>query len=222
MEGKRSHLAPFLEGPRPWLVLARNLIPVSGFYGFDWTSYQVFMQLWFDGAASLGAMLAFQVAVFAARDEKLLDGLPGNPTPAARPAVAALLWLTFYLLLGFPYWFALLVFGSVVGGPAALLACAAGVWAALLLTLAANISEEWLRGYGRMSNTGIRLEFDWHFHMHLARICVMITAAVFLRAGVIIPLVLALSYVEIYPMRALRFFGGTASLDRANERRSRD
>lgn len=40
--------------------------------------------------------------------------------------------------------------------------------------------------------------------------------------GLILGLALALSYIEIYPMRALKFFGGDSTLEAGNEERSRD
>jgi len=33
----RSHLAPFLEGPGPYLVVARNAIPVAGVWVLGWS-----------------------------------------------------------------------------------------------------------------------------------------------------------------------------------------
>jgi hypothetical protein len=40
--------------------------------------------------------------------------------------------------------------------------------------------------------------------------------------GMVIGLALALSYVEIYPMRTLRFLGGDRTLEAGNESRSLD
>ena len=58
--------------------------------------------------------------------------------------------------------------------------------------------------------------------MHLARIAAIILVTFVLRLGLIIGLALALSYVEIYPMRTLRFLGGDRTLEPGNENRSQD
>jgi hypothetical protein len=50
----------------------------------------------------------------------------------------------------------------------------------------------------------------------------MILVTFVLRLGLIIGLALALSYVEIYPMRTLRLLGGDQTLEADNENRSRD
>jgi hypothetical protein len=90
------------------------------------------------------------------------------------------------------------------------------------LVVLSNIIEESRRGYERMSDSEIRLEFNWDFSMHLARVAAIILVAFVLRPGLIIGLALALSYVEIYPLRTLRLLGGDRTLDAGNENRSRD
>jgi hypothetical protein len=93
---------------------------------------------------------------------------------------------------------------------------------ALLFIVVSNIIEESRRGYERMSDKEIRLEFNWDFSMHLARVAALLLVAFVLRLGLIIALALALSYVEIYPMRTLRFLGGDRTLEADNRNRSRD
>ena len=74
-----------------------------------------------------------------------------------------------------------------------------------------------------MTEQAIRKEFDWLFHMHIARAAVILMAAFLFSAKFLIAaLALALSYLEIYPWRALRLMGGDATLDEANKERSPD
>ena len=82
--------------------------------------------------------------------------------------------------------------------------------------------EEYQRNYDLKSDDQIRLDFNWAFNMHLARIVAMLMLAFFIRAGLVIVLVLALSYIEIYPLRTLRILGGEGYIDPKNESRSRD
>ena len=215
----RNHLTPFTEGPRAWLVLARNAIPVVGVYWLGWSADIVIFQLWFDSVTALGAMLAFQIRAFAHNDRRAL-----KPPLSVPPNLLALVWLLLWLLLSLPYGFILLFLSLAVfdGGFWNLLLGNVSAIAALLLVLVSNILEAHRRGYVGMSDADIRLEFNWEFSMHLARAAAMILVTFILRLGLIIGLALALSYVEIYPMRTLRFFGGDSTLEADNEQRSRD
>src|SRR5439155_5800493 len=44
--------------PGAWLVLARNLIPVVGIYGFGWSAALTVFNYWFDGLTALAAIVA--------------------------------------------------------------------------------------------------------------------------------------------------------------------
>ena len=103
----RSHMTPFLESPRPWLVLARNMIPVLGIYLLGWSSDVIVFEIWFDGAASLGVMLAFQLKAFDLHDPDHF-GAPTNVHPWLRNLWLVLPWAAAFLILGIPYWFTLL------------------------------------------------------------------------------------------------------------------
>ncbi len=220
---RRSHFAPFRESLRPWLVLARNAVPVIGVYKLGWSAGAVPLLIWFDGATALGAMLAFQVRAFASRDsdEELL---PQGMSPKHRPLWTAVLWLLIWLLLGIPYWFLMLMLGSILfeSGSLSLPPDISGILVSMLTVLLLNISEEARRGYGRMSADEQRREFNWDFSMHLARVSALLLVLFFLRPGLVIGIAAALSYVEIYPMRTLRFLDGVHALEIGNQRRSRD
>ncbi len=207
----RSHRAPFTEGPRAWLVLARNAVPVVGLFAFDWPVGLALLTLWFDGVTALGATIHFQSRVFARND-------PTFPRPQW---LAALFGLA---IIGFPYWFVIVIFwakGFAAGFPASLRE--AGVVLAFVMVLASNIGEELSRGYGGMTEARIRREFDWQFHMHLARIgAILVVSFLFDARPLIVALAVVLSYVEIYPMRTLRLMGGDVTLDDANRTRSKD
>jgi len=68
MTSKRTHLAPFTEGPRPWLTLVCNVIPVFGVYWLDWSAPVALLILWFGTISELGAMFAFQILGFLRND----------------------------------------------------------------------------------------------------------------------------------------------------------
>lgn len=224
-DSSRNHLTPFTEGPRAWLVLARNAIPVIGVYGLGWSAEVVMLQIWFDGVTALGAMLAFQMRGFIRNDRRTFEPPPGVP-PSLGPWVLGLAWLVIWAVLSIPYWFILIFFSFAVfkDGLGHLLLNNVSVISALLLALASNIFEAHQRNYVGMNDADIRMEFNWEFNLHLAHVAAILLVTFFLRFSpiLIFALALMLSYVEIYPMHTLRFLGGDRTLDTDNENRSRD
>src|SRR3989442_6097300 len=53
-----QHLRELASRPDAWLVLARNLIPVVGIYGFGWSAALALFNYWFDGLTALDAVVA--------------------------------------------------------------------------------------------------------------------------------------------------------------------
>src|SRR5437667_9496082 len=53
-----QHLRELASRPGAWLVLARNLIPVVGIYGFGWSAALAVFNYWFDGLTALAAIVA--------------------------------------------------------------------------------------------------------------------------------------------------------------------
>lgn len=222
----RSHLAPFREGPRAWLVMARNAIPVVGVFALDWAPAVAVFEIWFDGVTALAAMIALHLRAFALTEPvaKIPAGIPPEIGRRVQWGVLLAVWLLLLGLLAIPYWFALVMFNIGLFRPGFWAALPGDPWLmlALLYVLASNVAEEFRRGYENMGAAQARLEFNWDFSMHLARIGVILLVGFFFGGFMIIPLMLALSYVEIYPMRSLRLMGGDATLEAGNERRSRD
>ena len=52
------HLRELASRPHAWGVLARNLIPVVGIYGFGWSAALAVFNYWFDGLTALAAIVA--------------------------------------------------------------------------------------------------------------------------------------------------------------------
>ena len=53
-----QHLRELASRPGAWQVLARNLIPVIGIYGFGWSAALAVFNYWFDGLTALAAIVA--------------------------------------------------------------------------------------------------------------------------------------------------------------------
>ncbi len=222
----RSHLAPFREGSRAWLVLARNAIPVIGVHALGWSPAVAVFEIWFDGVTALAAMIALHLRAFALTEPvfKIPLGIPADIGRRVQWGLLVTVWLLLLGLLAIPYWFALVFFNAGLFRPGFWAGLPGDPWLvlALLYVLASNIAEEFRRGYEGMSAAQARREFNWDFSMHLARIGVLLLTGFFFGRYIIIPLALALSYVEIYPMRSLRLMGGDSTLEPGNDRRSRD
>src|SRR5437867_401560 len=52
-----QHLRELASRPGAWAVLARNLIPVVGIYGFGWSAALAVFNYWFDGLTALAAIV---------------------------------------------------------------------------------------------------------------------------------------------------------------------
>jgi len=177
----------------------------------------------FDGLTALGAMLAFQILAFV-RNSPATFRVPSDIPPISLPILLIVFWLFIFLVLSVPYWFMLLIFhfayfkagfwGIVFGNLSLIIAC--------LVLLFTNSVEQSERNYQSMPDSQIRLEFDWEFHMHLTRVAAILLLTFLLSHYIIIPLALSLSYIELYPLKALRSFGGFSTLEDRNKARKSD
>src|SRR5438132_3513615 len=74
-----QHLRELASRPDAWTVLARNLIPVVGIYGFGWSAALAVFNYWFDGLTAVAAI----GAVFG-DPSRLWEYDPGDPTSNKR------------------------------------------------------------------------------------------------------------------------------------------
>src|SRR5213596_4294970 len=52
-----QHLRELASRPGAWAILARNMIPVVGIYGFGWSAGLAMFNYWFDGLTALVAIV---------------------------------------------------------------------------------------------------------------------------------------------------------------------
>src|SRR6266480_2493304 len=90
-----QHLRELASRPHAWAVIARNLIPVVGIYGFGWSAALAVFNYWFDGLTALAAIVA---ALIPRHD--LLLGNELRRQLAQSPA----LWFTFGALGAGHFW----------------------------------------------------------------------------------------------------------------------
>src|SRR5438034_10590240 len=99
-----QHWLELASRPGAWAVLARNLIPVVGIYGFGWSAALAVFNYWFDGLAALAAIVAALVPR-ALRETQ--------PKSAGASAVVNVVrgvatWIFLVGIVGLPYWIVLI------------------------------------------------------------------------------------------------------------------
>src|SRR5436305_13807370 len=105
-----QHLRELASRPHAWAVLARNLIPVGGIYGFGWSAALTVFNYWFDGLTALAAITAALVprAMRETRTKKEDTGqmsqVRGRITEVFR---GVLTWIFLVGIIGMPYWIVL-------------------------------------------------------------------------------------------------------------------
>lgn len=197
----RSHLAPFLEGPGPYLVVARNAITVAGVWVLGWSAQLAALTLWFDGVAALGMLCLMLMRA------RLRLGLEATSKASSW---AGLLFI--FAFFGMPYWMMFAGFNAWFFPKGFWSEQFADPWVvvALSVILAGNAIEEAGRGLVGMSEEGIRRASNGQFALHWVRggIVVLLLALVPLKVQYfVVVATVALSYLEIYPRRTLRLFG---------------
>ena len=99
-----QHLREFAARPDAWTVLARNLIPVVGIYGFGWSAALCVFNYWFDGLTALAAIVAALIprALRETQSNKDRVTLVGNVVRGV------FVWLLLVGIVGLPYWIVLI------------------------------------------------------------------------------------------------------------------
>src|SRR5439155_21744636 len=95
-----QHLRELASRPDAWVVLARNLIPVVGIYGFRWSAALAVFKYWFDGLTALAAIVAALIP-------RALRETQANSVGAARPMNLVrgdVTWIFLAGIVRLPYW----------------------------------------------------------------------------------------------------------------------
>src|SRR6266513_936815 len=97
-----QHLRELASRPDAWAVLARNLIPVVGIYGFGWSAALAVFNYWFDGLTAVAAIVAAIIPRCIRETQTKNATLVGN---ILRGVVA---WIFLVGIVGLPYWIVLI------------------------------------------------------------------------------------------------------------------
>src|SRR5437867_12028368 len=97
-----QHLREFASRPEAWAVLARNMIPVVGIYGFGWSAGLAMFNYWFDGLTALVAIVTALIP------RALRETQPKSAGAVKNLLGGVLTWIFLVGIVGLPYWIVLI------------------------------------------------------------------------------------------------------------------
>jgi hypothetical protein len=222
-----QHLRELASRPDAWLVLARNLIPVIGIYGFGWSAALAVFNYWFDGLTALAAI----VAALIPRALRETQPKSAGATLVADLMRGAVMWIFLVGIVGLPYWIALIPLHDLLLGDELRreLAHSPALWFAFGSLAAGHFWKAFQSGYDAMPDKELKQRVRWDVYLLMLRALAMFIMAAHGLAFFLVPLMaLLLSYFEIWPERALgAVFGDPSRLyeydpdDPASSRRRR-
>src|SRR5213079_1125778 len=222
-----QHLRELASRRDAWLVLARNLIPVVGIYGFGWSAALAVFNYWFDGLTALAAI----VAALIPRALRETQPKSVGATSVVNLVRGAVTWIFLVGIVGLPYWIVLIPLHDLLLGDELRreLAHSPALWFAFGSLAAGHFWKAFQVGYDAMPDKELKQRVRWDVYLLILRAMAMFVMAARGLAFILVPLMaLLLSYFEIWPERALgAVFGDPSRLyeydpdDPASSRRRR-
>ena len=195
-----QHLREFASRPDAWVVLARNMIPVVGVYGFGWSAALTVFNYWFDGLTALAAILAALVP-------RALRETQSKPAGAVRNVLTGVLtWVFLVGIVGLPYWIVLIPLHDVLLGEELRrqLARSPALWFTFGSLAASHFWKAFRSGYDAMPDKDLKQRVRWDVYLLILRALAMFMMAGHSLVFILVPLMaLLLSYLEIWPERAI-------------------
>jgi hypothetical protein len=196
------HLREFASRPDAWAVLARNLIPVVGIYGFGWSAALAVFNYWFDGLTALAAIVAALIPRALRETQKKSDGA----TWVGNIVRGVVIWIFLVGIIGLPYWIVLIPLHDLLLGDELRreLTHSPALWFAFGGLAAGHFWKAFQSGYDAMPDNQLKQRVRWDVYLLILRAMAMFMMAAHGLAFILVPLMaLVLSYFEIWPERAL-------------------
>jgi uncharacterized protein DUF6498 len=197
-----QHLRELASRPDAWAVLARNLIPVVGIYGFGWSAALAVFNYWFDGLTALAAIVAALIPR-ALRETQPKSAGGGWAMNLVRGVVT---WIFLVGIVGLPYWMVLIPLHDLLLGNELRreLAHSPALWLTFGSLAAGHFWKAFHLGYDAMPDNQLKQRARWDVYLLILRALAMFIMAAHGLAFILVPLMaLLLSYLEIWPERAL-------------------
>ena len=197
-----QHLRELASRPDAWTVIARNLIPVVGIYGFGWSAALAVFNYWFDGLTALAAIVTALIP------RALRETRPKSVgAMSAKNLVGAVVtWIFLVGIVGLPYWIVLIPLHDLLLGNELRreLAHSPALWLTFGSLAAGHFWKAFHLGYDAMPDKELKQRVRWDVYLLVLRGMAMFIMAAHGLAFILVPLMaLLLSYFEIWPQRAL-------------------
>src|SRR5437773_8529709 len=221
-----QHLRELASRRDAWAVLARNLIPVVGIYGFGWSAALAVFNYWFDGLTALAAIVAALIP--RALRETQPKSVGANWVMNVVRGVVT--WIFLVGIVGLPYWIVLIPLHDLLLGNELRrqLAHSPVLWLTFGSLAAGHFWKAFQSGYDTMPDNQLKQRVRWDVYLLVLRAIAMFMMAAHGLAFILVPLMaLVLSYFEIWPERVLgAVFGDPSRLyeydpDNPSSKRSR-
>ncbi len=204
------HLREFASQPHAWGVLARNLIPVVGIYAFGWSAALAVFNYWFDGLTALAAIVTALIprALRETRPKSL------GTMSEKNIAGAVITWIFLIGIIGLPYWIVLIPLHDLLLGDELRrqLAQSPVLWLTFGSLAAGHFWKAFQSGYDAMPDKELKQRVRWDVYLLILRAMAMFIMAAHGLAFILVPLMaVLLSYLEIWPERALGVVFGDPS-----------
>jgi hypothetical protein len=198
-----QHLRELASQPDAWVVLARNLIPVVGIYGFGWSAPLTVFNYWFDGLTALAAIVA---ALIPRALRETQSKSTSTMSAAANLVRGVVTWIFLVGIVGLPYWIVLIPLHDLLLGNELRrqLAHSPALWFTFGSLAAGHFWKAFQSGYDAMPDNQLKQRVRWDVYLLILRALAMFMMAAHGLAFILVPLMaLLLSYFEIWPERAL-------------------
>src|SRR5881296_4127147 len=206
-----QHLREFASRPDAWAVLARNLIPVVGIYGFGWSAALAVFNYWFDGLTALAAIVAALIPRALRETQPKSTGVMSAAANSVRGVVT---WIFLVGIVGLPYWIVLIPLHDLLLGDELRrqLARSPALWFTFGSLAASHFWKVFRAGYDTMPDKELKQRARWDIYLLILRAIAMFIMAAHGLYFILVPLMaLLLSYLEIWPERALGAVFGDSS-----------
>src|SRR5438045_4536330 len=191
-----QHLRELASRPGAWAVLARNLIPVVGIYGFGWSAAVSVFNYWFDGLTALAAI----VAALVPRALRETQSRKDHATFAGNIIRGVFVWLLLVGIVGLPYWIVLIPLHDLLLGNELRreLAHSPVLWFTFGSLAVSHFWKAFRMGYDTMPDNELKQRARWDIYLLVLRALAMFVMAAHGLYFVLVPLMaLVLSYLEI-------------------------
>src|SRR5207248_6319700 len=167
-----QHLRELASRPHAWAVLARNLIPVVGIYGFGWSAALAVFNYWFDGLTALAAIVA---ALIPRALRETQPKSAGAMSAAANLVRGVVTWIFLVGVVGLPYWIVLIPLHDLLLGNELRqqLAHSPALWFTFGSLAASHFWKAFRMGYDTMPDNELKQRARWDIYLLILRAVAM-------------------------------------------------